>query len=176
MFKVLERCANRRTLLMLVALELLFNFWLLPWMLPRRGAAAQETPLDLRFWYTPPQAAHVLSLYTPAQRQALLLGHLTLDVLYPLVYASLFSILLILIYRSRFSPSTRQRLLCFPWAAALADWLENLGIVGLLLAFSSPLAILTALFTSLKWILVGANGMLLLAGLIGRLLQRPISG
>ncbi len=172
MFKVLERYANRVTLLTLVALELLFNFWLMPWMLPRQGAAARETPLDLRFWYTPAQAAQALSLYTPAQRQAVLVGHLTLDVLYPLVYASLFSLLLILIYRSRVSPSTLQRLLWFPWAAALADGLENLGIVGLMLAFSAPLAILTALFTSMKWMLVGANGVLILAGLIRRAAPR----
>lgn len=168
LFEALERHANRVTLLILLALELLFNFGLMPSMMTRRGAAV----LDLRFWYTPAQAAQVLSAYTPAQRQAALWGHLTLDVLYPLIYASLFSVLLILIYRPRLPSPRLHRLLWLPWAAALADGLENLGIVGMLLAFSSPLAALTALFTSIKWILVGASGALVLAGLIGLSLRR----
>ena len=174
-----ESWANGKGVLLFAALELAFNFFILPAMAPKTGLAAQAPLFDVKLWYTPQELGRALMLFTPAQRRAAAIGHLTLDVLYPLVYGTLFSLLLILLHRPFSTAGRYRRLLALPWLAVLADYGENLLLAALFLAYPARLPALerlAPLFTALKWALVSLTLLAVTWGLLRVLLSRPVQG
>ncbi|KAF0109055.1 MAG: hypothetical protein FD146_99 [Anaerolineaceae bacterium] len=171
----LHRWASWKLVAILAALYLAFNFFILPAM-----SVPGEPPLpilDLKFWYTPQEAYQAISLYSPQARQASVVMHLTIDVVYPLVYGLLLSLLLVLVFRHAAPQHSQLPLL--PWRAVIADYLENLGLAAMFLLYPSQFSLLswaTAIFTALKWIQVGFSVLALFAGILllvlGRLKRR----
>ena len=162
----LQRWANWKVITILAALFLAFDFFVLPAMASPGGESLPV--LDLKFWYSPRQAFQAISQYSPQARQASVITHLTIDVIYPLIYGLLISLLLIVVFRNA-SPGQQRQLPFLPWRAVFADYLENIGLVAMFLLYPSQFALLswvTAIFTALKWIQIGFSILALLVGIL----------
>src|SRR5258708_19329741 len=99
-----------------------------------------------------------------------------LGVGYPLIY-SLFFCLASLYFLARAAPSRPglARLALIPFLALAADYLENAGLIVLLLNYPAQLGAVAAaasLLASLKWLLQGLSLALLVVVTIGALLAR----
>ena len=163
-----EKWANWKSILALFALQMLFNLVLLP------SASSSDTHdlpiLDLQFWYTPQRAYEIIGAYPAELRQAAAITRLTLDLIYPLVYGLLISFLLIVTFRRAFPKSNFADLAVFiPWGGVLGDYLENFGLATMYLSYPTelvPLAWMTAVFTTIKWTLIGIGFVLVLVGAV----------
>lgn len=136
--------------------------------------------IDARFHYNSYDLSNYLTQLTPAQQTRSILLHLTADILYPVIYTLLLSILLYFT-----GGKYKKALITLPLFIFIFDILENSGIVILLtkaLALKPPvriLLILAPVFTTIKWILVIITVLILAAGTIHqgilRLIKRPHS-
>ncbi|MCX7608697.1 MAG: hypothetical protein N2049_05710 [Anaerolineales bacterium] len=176
-FHLLQHWANWKTIALLTALFLTFTVFILPAAASADGKSLSV--LDRRFWYTPQQAYEAISQYSPEARQAAMLTHLSLDVMYPLIYGLLLSLLLLVVYRH--APVAQQsQLVLLPWRAVFADLFENTGLVVMFALYParfSLLSWLTAIFTALKWLQLGLSLLVLLIGvllLISRKIKRSV--
>ena len=95
---------------------------------------------------------------------------LTLDTVFPLLYATLLSMLITRCYR----PETACALVFVPLLAAAADLLENFTVAYLAITFDerserpSSAAWLAAFFTAAKWALTIASLVIVAIGLVSR--------
>ncbi len=192
---LLEKWASWKSVLLFFALQMLFSIVIMP---AASGSDAHDLPiLDLQFFYTPEQAYEIIGAYTPSMRQAAAVTRLTLDVVYPLVYGMLLSLLLVLTFRRAFGKDSdfarrvtaRRRnlkeyktassqvhaprgfiydwVIFLPWGGVLFDYLENVGFAVMFLSYPKEyyfLAQVSAVFTALKWTLIGAGFVLALIG------------
>ena len=140
------------------------------------SAALQAEAIDLHFSYTPQNVYQILAELSEQGLQASVRMHLTVDILYPIAYALAFGLLITYFSRRLFQPqSWLQRLNLLPFAALLADFAENIGVVLLIRAYPEQLtglARLTSLATSSKWLLVSAMTIWVIVGLIWLALDR----
>ncbi len=126
--------------------------------------------LDLQFHSSPENTRAILGSYTAEAKQFVLVFGLVFDTIYPLVYGFLFIVTGCLVFRKR-----KEQ---FPWLFYLpllplliifVDYAENINIASLLYTFPSVSDIrinITSAFSSLKWILVVVEALLLFGGLI----------
>ena len=146
----LERCATPRVALaaLVVAAACIAG---LAWREGRLGGLAL---LDGRGWYTPAEAAalfEALDALDAHARTVYAATGLTIDMVFPLAYGLLFSILLVRLFRVPFW--------LLPPALAATDALENATVAALALSYAgapSPLAWLAAAFTLIKTVLIAA--------------------
>ncbi len=171
LISLFEKWANWKNVLLFFALQMLFNLVIMPAF---SGSNTHDLPtLDLQFFYTPQRAYEIIAAYTPELRQAAAITRLTLDIIYPLVYAMMLTLLLVLTFRRAF-PATDDSVrsifdfvLFIPWAGVLFDYLENICIATMFLNYPKEfyfLAQVAAIFTFLKWTLIGAGFVLALIG------------
>jgi hypothetical protein len=159
---LLSRWATRRNVLILLALELLFNIAILPVAEARiKAGSGGVGPLDLRPGYSAAQAYAALTAYQDDGRTFYLLIELTVDLIYPVIYSLFFS--LTILYFLRRTPGQRPGLAALgllPFGALLCDWAENAGIVTMLLTYPAQqpvVGLLTGLLTTCKWIFAGLS-------------------
>ncbi|MBW8012789.1 MAG: hypothetical protein FVQ83_16345 [Chloroflexi bacterium] len=123
------------------------------------------------FTYSPDDVYAMVEAYGEKGRQAYALGAAIVDGAFPLAYAFFQAILLTFTFRRVFAKdSLMQRLHLFPFGVMINDYLENSGIIFMLLRFPDEMrgvARLTSVFTTTKWIMVGISGALVLIGLLG---------
>lgn len=164
---ILKRWATWPVVAALALAAVLIPLMLFPLVMPATPGAAAPAPLDTRLTYTQAEVRAVIAPLTPAQRSAAAWGHLTVDVLYPLVYGLLLALLLL-----RAWPSRRLWLLAF--AVVLADLAENALLAALYWGYPARLGLtpFAAAATATKWALVGAAVLTVLAGAIRRA-RRP---
>ncbi|GAB3643744.1 hypothetical protein [Spirosoma arcticum] len=172
---LLDRIANWRVLIFLLALYGLFAGYLLPQAEQRMNALAGKAlgPIDLTFGINPERTLRMVADYGPAGRAYYATTEMTLDVAYPLIYSLLFAVLLTMLYRT--APAL-HRIQLLPVAALLLDLLENAMIVTLLNTYpdqSQLVAMVCEVAKLLKWVVAGLLLALVLAGLVRRLLPRP---
>jgi len=132
---MLAKWATGRNILALLIIFLLFDLVIIPVFYP--GFPTLDTlPL-----YTPDEAYRYLSSYGAQGRQQYLLVELTLDLVYPLTTALLFSLLILYSFRRGFAdhPWTRW-LALIPLAELLVDYLENVCAVVMLLGYPARMA------------------------------------
>ena len=157
-----EKWASWKSVLLFFALQMLFSIVIMP---AASGSDAHDLPvLDLQFFYTPRQAYEIIGAYTPAMRQAAAITRLTLDVIYPLIYGMMLSLLLVLTFRKALSGDW---VVFIPWGGVLFDYLENIGFAIMFLSYPKEyyfIAQVSAIFTMLKWILIGVGFVLALIG------------
>jgi hypothetical protein len=168
----LKRWANWKVITALAVLFLVFDFFVLPALASPGGKSLPV--LDLRFWYTPQQAFDAISQYSPQARQASVITHLTVDVIYPLIYGLLLSLLLIVVFREA-PPAQQNQFPLFPWRAVIADLLENIGLAAMFMLYPSQFLLLswvTAVFTALKWLQIGFSILVLLVGILLLILRK----
>jgi len=140
-------------------------------MLRSAGAAGlrcEGPTLDPRFTYTPGQARDLLAALGPDGRRIYAWTEVTLDLVFPFVYGTLFGILLVRLAR----PPAARRLLWLPALTAAADLLENVTVAILAWTFAgraSPLAGPAAFFTAGKTVLFGVTLLAIIALAVARL-------
>lgn len=177
----MQRWATGRNVLILLVVFLLFEIV----VLPVAGANIQSYsggagPLDLTFGLSPADTYARLTAYTARGRSAYLLIELTADVLFPIAYGLFFTLALALVFQRGFpADSPMQKLSLVPLLAVVFDYIENAGIVSMLLAYPqdlSAVAVITRLATMGKWLVTIASMALLLIGIVALIRQRRAAG
>jgi hypothetical protein len=123
-------------------------------VIPRNDAGI----LDENFFYNASQAYELIGNYSANERWQYVLTVMTVDLIYPLVYALLLSSLSILpIQKLSISSKRIIRFAYISFAAAIFDVLENSSITILMLNYPvkfNSIATLAGCFTAAKWLLV----------------------
>ena len=167
LYQTIERLATWPVTALLVIVMLLCSQGF-TW---RSGALGYEIrTLDVRGWYTPEDVQQLMAELGESGRQLYAITEVTLDLVFPLAYGTLFSILILRLYNSR-----RAYLLLFPLGAMTADLLENLTAAILALTYSgeaSPLAWFAAVCTVIKFFCFLVSVLLILAGGIAGLRKK----
>lgn len=130
--------------------------------------------LDLQFHSSPENTRTILGSYPVEAKQFGLVFGLVFDTIYPIVYGFLFIVAGCLIYRKRKEQHPWLFYLpLLPLLIIFVDYAENINIASLLYTFPSVSDIrieVTSAFSSLKWILVFVEALLLIGGFIWALL------
>ncbi|GAB3987544.1 hypothetical protein GCM10028807_08030 [Spirosoma daeguense] len=171
-----NRIASWKTLLLAIALYVVFPAYILKNLEIRMNAAAGKSigPIDLLMGYDPGRVNEMVAAYGSEGRAIYALGEMTADVIYPIVYTTLFCIILSLLFRNRsYAPFSRINVL--PVFVLIVDFLENACIVYLLKSYpesSEQVAVLCSVFTNLKWALFFGVVGLIIYGLLRMAMSR----
>lgn len=177
LFARLETLANRRILAVLIVIFLVLFLVIFPMASAQIASFSGEMRMiDSLYKYTPDQVYQMIGAYGEQGRSFYILTTLTADLLYPLDYSLLLSLLIIATYRQAF-PGGRMvsPMSLFPFITALFDLLENACVVVMLANFPQQLTFIAqaaSLFTSLKWGFLIISMVLVLVGFIGLAVTR----
>ena len=169
---LLQRLASVRSFMVLLVLYAIVDYLLLHSLGTEPGV--KGPPLDLMLHYSPAQAHAYLDQLGAAGRAANIRAHATLDVAYPLVYSSLFAVMITLLTRAlALSGPVWRALALLPFMIMGFDLAENLSLIILAMRFPAPMPALAhaaSLFTIFKWVfaalVIGAAVLLGVAALI----------
>ncbi len=146
---LLTKLATSKLILLFLFLVIAVNAFVLPLIYPRF-----ET-LDLQSSYSPEKAYQLIASYGEEGRGYYALIELTLDLMYPLLSALFFSSLTIYLLRRVFPPdSLWQKLPLLGLLVMSVDYLENTGIVVMLLSYPRRLDLVAQaanMFTIVKF-------------------------
>lgn len=164
---LLRRWATWPVMTALALAAVLIPLVLFPLVMPAAPGTVAPAPLDTRLTYTQAEAQAGIAPLTPVQRSAVAWGHLTADVLYPLVYGLLLALLLLRAWPGR-------RFWPLALAVVLADLTENALLAALYWGYPERLGLVpfAAAATAAKWAMVGVTALLTLIGA----LRRPRTG
>jgi hypothetical protein len=172
----LEKRSSLKKAIVLVMLIIPFNALFFPLVGDYLENLSGHRLFDSLFFYNPELIATYLQAYGPVGRKLYLFADCTLDLVYPVIYTLLFSMLLTLILQRGFSPdSPLRRMQLLPFGMMAFDYLENISVCALLLLFPTQptwLAWAAATFTTLKWCFAAMSGLALLIGLVGVLISQ----
>lgn len=162
MNKIIKKNASGKSILFLFGMLLLFKLVLFPnFFLKGQNVKL----LDLQFAYTPQEAYQLIENYGETVRKSYIIGELTIDLIYPIIYSLLLSFIIFFIYK-------HQKIALFPFLILITDYLENFGIVTLLYNYPQKLIIvawITSFFSTLKWILILSSILIVIIGLIKKI-------
>ncbi|HSV88936.1 MAG TPA: hypothetical protein VLH61_09875 [Bacteroidales bacterium] len=146
---------------LLVILFLGFQFLIFPVFLERMGASEPYKIPDLMFGFSIEQAYAFLSHLGVDGRKAYLTTQMWVDSVYPLIYGFMLALIIGKIHAATPGLTKKyKRLNLVPIAAAFADYLENTGIIVMLLAYPAKIgfaAHLASVFGMIKWTLIGIS-------------------
>jgi hypothetical protein len=135
-----------------------------------RGFSGGAEALDLLIVYRPDKAYDMIAAYGEQGRRYYATITLTLDVIFPFLSALTFGLTLARVFRRAFSnEGALHRAIFVPVGAMVADFLENAGLITMLLSYPRRLTIIALLassFSTVKWTAVAAESLLVLIGLI----------
>lgn len=164
---LLTKLATGRWVIVFLFLVIAINAFVLPVIYPRF-----ET-LDMQSSYSPEKAYQLIASYGEAGRQSYALIELTLDLIYPILSALMFSSLTIYFFRRIFPlHSFWQKLPLLGPLVMIVDYLENIGVVTMLLGYPRRLDLVARaanVFTVTKFVLSDLELILILIGLLGGL-------
>lgn len=158
----LAHFSTNKNISLLFVLFLGFNLWILPGMMPG------EKPLDLEIFYTSDEAYAKINRFTPEIRESYRMGLMVSDMVYPLVYGALFSLL---IFRLR----QNEKLVIFPFGILLFDVIENISIINILNLFpekSDFWGSLAGISTAIKWTFSALTILVVLSGIGKKILLK----
>ncbi len=169
MLALFQRLATPRTFAVLTLVYIFFPALILPAAEAQiKAYSGGAGPIDLKFTYTLDEVFQMVEAYGEEGRAFYRTVELTADILYPIAYTLFFGTLLTAVLRRAFPHNTLvHRLALIPVLGFLLDMAENVGIVTMLSQFpaqSETVAQMTGIFTTLKWVSVGAILLTLLAG------------
>ena len=172
----LQQLAQWRYIIVFVVLFVLLNATVFRVMSERIAEASGGVEaIDLLISYTPDEVFPMVEAYGDL-RSEYAAFQLTADVVYPIVYAMLFGLLITLIFKHALPSNSRlQALHLAPFAMAILDLLENTGIVIMLLSYpAQPVAVaaLASIFTTAKWLLFVITILCVIAGTLVILYRR----
>ena len=167
----LSRVSTGWVALAALVVFLLFTALVLP---GQAGQAAQATggagSPDTSFFYTPDDLYRMAEAYGEVGRQAYIRARFTFDLIWPLVYTLFLATAISWTFGRAFAPDSRwQRANLVPLLAAILDYAENLSTSLVMLRYPAQTAVvdlLAPVFTALKWGLLGASFLLLIAGIV----------
>ena len=154
--------ASVKLIAVLLGLMVIFNLFIMPTLTGDQAA----TPLDLQFAYTPEQAYQLIDSYSAETRQQYIIGEMTKDLAYPIVYTLFMSLSLALLLPQKW------KLAWLPYTIFFFDILENIGIITLLINYPNKLitvAWCTSVFSSLKWTMVAVVTVIIFIGLVRKI-------
>lgn len=161
---LLTKLATGWWILVFLLLVIAINAYVLPAIYP-------PDTLDIQSSYSPEKAYQLISSYGEQGRQYYALIELTLDLIYPILAALMFSTLTIYFFRRVFPlNSFWQKLPLLGPIVMIVDYLENASIVMMLLSYPRRLDIVAQaanVFTVTKSILTWPELILILIGLLG---------
>ena len=162
------KLANGKIILLLLSLFLLANVVVVPAIYPKFQT------LDTLPSYTPHKAYELISSYGEQGRQYYIVIEATLDLLYPFVTALMFSLMIFYTFKRAFPGKTWGLYFALaPYTLLLADYLENVCVVIMLLGFPRELisvAQISNVCTITKFALTPVQ-LLFIIGLIGWLIR-----
>ena len=177
--------ATIRNIILAIMVIIPFNALIFPLMSERfRELTNGMQTLDVQPGYLHGDAIAQIGQYGEAGRIFYMLIELTADLFYPLVYATLFSLILALVLKAGLTQSQPYlQLALLPVLMMTADYLENFSIVSML-AFYPALSIpavawFAAAVSFLKWLLGGFSLLALLIGtgiLVSKLIRSNQGG
>lgn len=133
-----------------------------------------DTP-DARFWYTPGEVRELFEEWGPARRNLYAWTEVTLDLAFPLIYGTLFAVLVARLFRA----DRCRRVAAVPLLGAATDLLENGTAAALAWTYDgreSPAVWAATAFTAVKTTCFIVSLFLLLAGGIAGLCARAEPG
>jgi len=165
----LIRIAGWKTISLSIIVQAAFFFGVFPWFITNFGPGPGMPMLDLRFGFSPAEACAIIGSYSPDGRRGYLVTLLVADFVYPLVYATLLSLIISIVLRNTLSDSVSpwHHLNLLPFAAAVFDWIENAGILVLLIQFpyiSGWVAVVASASGMAKWTIISLVVLGVLAG------------
>ncbi len=171
--KVLELLTKLATwwlVLIFILLVYIVNAYVLKAIYPSYIYPNFET-LDMQPSYSPERAYQLIDSYGAEGRQYYARIELTLDLIYPILNALMFSTLIIFLFRRVFPmESFWQKLPLLGPIVMIVDFLENASIVTMLLSYPRRLDFVARaanLFTVTKFDLSYFEALLILVGLLG---------
>ncbi|MCB9080619.1 MAG: hypothetical protein H6555_02800 [Lewinellaceae bacterium] len=113
------------------------NTILFPFFGAKMDPAGQQTPLDLQVGFSKAVAEETLAAYGAQGREVYFLTELTVDLIYPIMYAVFFGLLLLrAAKRAQVAPTGfAYQLIALPFVAALGDFIENAALVTMVQQF-----------------------------------------
>ena len=142
-------------------------------------AAGGLTILDTRLVYNPTDVDQFLKALGAEGRTAYQLTHLTLDLVFPIAYSLFFAgASLWLTGKLGLSTPQKQKVALLLLLAGVFDLLENFSIMGMVAAFPTQvnaLALLSQLFTLIKFGLFAINVIFLVILIVMAIKQRKMS-
>jgi hypothetical protein len=156
LYRLLNRISNWKTLLVLIAAYVVFPAYILKNAETKINELTGKPigPIDLTFGFDPKRTLQMVADYGDEARAYYATGEMTMDVIYPIVYAFLFGVILTLLFRNKpYRPFHYINVL--PFLAMLFDFFENTFIVLLLYRYpeqSMVLATFCEIFKLLKWL------------------------
>ena len=159
---------SSKTWLILAALAVEIFFF--STLAPRMQAQIPAGPLDLKFTYSPEEAFGLIESYGEEARAAYRTFELTADILHPIGYLLLYSLLMSALLQRAFpSTSVVQKFNVAPVIGWGFDMIENICIVTMLSVFPARpagVALLAGIATPLKWLFAGASILMILISLV----------
>lgn len=143
----------------------------MPWLASFMPETADGSePIDLLFAPRPEKLFALVDSYGAEGRNLYALFELTADLIYPIIYATFLAITLTLLARRLYGAQSRATIInIVPFGIVIADYLENMGIVMLLMTYPEKIswaAWATSFFNAAKWSLVGGTFALIVIGLV----------
>jgi hypothetical protein len=175
----LNRISNWKTLSVTLVLYLFCAGVLLKNAETKINELAQRTVgiIDITIGFNPQRTLTMVQDYGDAARAYYARTEMTLDVLYPIVYTSLFCIILTLLFRNKsYKPFKYANLL--PFMVMIFDFSENISIVTLLKTFpntSKTVLFLCEIFKMGKWLSLGVMIVFVLYGLLRLAFKKGLS-
>jgi hypothetical protein len=159
---------NRWYVIGVVALFGVFGATVLPAHARRSEVyAGPEGAPDTQFLYTSSDLYAGAERFGAAGRDAYVTARYTFDVVWPLVYALFLCVLLTVVLRALFAQGDkRRRLNLLPWAALVADYLENVATGTVIARYPETTDVLAALapvLSATKWVLTIGSFVVLIA-------------
>jgi len=154
-----QQWATKKVLAVFVIVYFIFPLYLLPQILP------EGRPLDLYLYYSPAEAFQLIESYGAENRAAYIFGSATIDMLYPLCYATFLGLTFtFLLARLPNVSGNTEYIRLFPYTILLVDVFENIAIISLLKMYPEKnhiLAYTASALTLTKWMLFLITAMML---------------
>lgn len=166
-----ERISTWKTFVLFLILYIIFPAYILKNAESRMNElAGKETGvIDLTIGFNPRKTLDMVADYGAEGRAYVAKVETTIDIIYPVIYAFLFSIILTLIYRNR------VWFFMIPFITMIFDFCENLCIITLVNSYPEQpytWAVLCEIFKLLKWLSFGIIVLLIVYGLISKWLNK----
>ncbi len=178
MIKFIESKASRANIIVMLAITIAVYVYMLLVSLPYVMSFAGGMRLfDLMpTGYSPEYAENLLGILGADGRHAYLVRQIPFDMLYPGLFAISYAMLSAFILKNIFTSTNKFRyLILLPIFAGLFDYLENTGIISMLIMypdFSKTLASVSSVCTVLKSLLTTVFFLLLGLGIILAVVRR----
>lgn len=156
---MLDKLARRGTINILLVLFLILEIGVFPYFTGQlKAASGGSGMLDASLFLSPDQTHQMVGAYGDAGRNIYATDLLTADLLFPVVYALLLSVLIRYLFHELYPPeSLMQRAVILPFAGMVFDYAENVSILALMAAYPQRVSVLEGLLpllTAAKWGLI----------------------